>query len=78
MVARRRREKNDRNNKKMLKILAFIRILCLKQQSNILRCFCSLKFGKKLIQSKFFSFIFHSTMIAYTAENGQIKYFAQN
>ena len=38
-----------RNNKAMLKILSLIRILYLKQQSNILRSFYSLKFEKKFI-----------------------------
>ena len=38
-----------RNNKALLKILPFIQIFCLKQQSNILRCFCILKFEQKII-----------------------------
>ena len=62
----------------MLKILPFIRILYLKQQSSILRCFCRLKFGKGLFNNTFFSFIFHSKMIDHAAEKDQIKYFAQN
>ena len=50
----------------------------LKQQTNILRCFCSLKFEKGLFSNKFFSFLFRSKMTVHTAENDQIKYFAQN
>ena len=53
-----------KNNNTMLKILPFIRILYLKQQSSILRCFCRLKFEKSLINNTFFSFIFHSKMIS--------------
>ena len=45
-----------RNNKTILTILSFIRILYLKQQCNILRCLCSLKFGKSLFSNQFFSF----------------------
>ena len=41
-----RRYDKVRNNKTMLKILSFIRIHCLKQESNILPCFCSLEFEK--------------------------------
>ena len=44
-----------RNNKAMSTVLSFIRILYPKQQSNILRCFCSLKFEKKsLFSNKFY------------------------
>ena len=64
-------------NKTMLKILPFIQILCLKQQSNILRCFWSLKFLKNLFSNKLFGFIFRSKLLA-TAEKDQIKYFARN
>ena len=39
-----------------------------KQQSNILQCFCSLKFGKILFSIDFFSFVFHSKMTILTAE----------
>ena len=53
-----------KNNNTMLKILPFIQILYLKQQSSILRCFCRLKFEKSLINNTFFSFIFHSKMIS--------------
>ena len=57
----------------MSKILSFIRILYLKQLSDILQCFCSLKFAKKVC---FFSFIFGTKMVVNTAE--KVKYFAQN
>ena len=56
-----------RSNRTMSKILLFIRILYLKQQSNILRCFCSLKFEKSLFSNNFFSFIFSSKMIVHTS-----------
>ena len=62
----------------MLKILLFIRILYLKQQSHILQCFCRLKFEKRLFSNKFFSFIFRSKKIVHTVEKDQIKYFSQN
>ena len=52
-----------RNNKRMWTILKFILILYPKQQSNILRCFSSLKFQKSLFSNTFFSFIFHIKMI---------------
>ena len=67
-----------KNNKSMLKILGFIRILYLKQQSSILPCFSRLKFGKRLFSNTFLSFIFRSKMIVHTAEKDQIKYFTQN
>ena len=38
-----------RNNKTMLKILSFIRIIYLKQQRNILQCFLQSKIYKKFI-----------------------------
>ena len=57
-----------RNNKALLKILSLIRILYLKQQSNILRMFYSL-FSNK------FSVLYFAV---HTAEKKQIKYFAQN
>ena len=53
-----------KNNSTMLKTLPFIKIIYLKQQSSILRCFCRLKFEKSLINNTFFSFIFHSKMIS--------------
>ena len=46
-----------RNRKTMLTIFPFIQILYLKQQSNILPCFCGLKFERGLFSNKFFSFI---------------------
>ena len=42
-----------RNSKTMLTILSFIRVLYLKQSSNILRCFFSLKFEKILFNNEF-------------------------
>ena len=36
-------------------------IFYLKQQSNVLQCFCSLKFEKRLFSDKFLSFIFCSS-----------------
>ena len=66
------------NNKSTLKVLPFIQILYLKQQSSILWCFSRLKFDKRIFSNTFFSFIFRSTMIVHTAEKYQIKYFAQN
>ena len=62
----------------MPKFLPFVRILYLKQQSSILRCFSRLKFEKSLFSNTLFSFIFCSNMIVHTAEKDQIKYFAQN
>ena len=62
----------------MLKTLSFIRILCLKQQSNILRYFSVSNLKQSLFSNKFFSFIFRKKMIAHTAEKEQVKYFAQN
>ena len=53
-----------KNNNTMLKILPFIQILYLKQQSSILRYFCRLNFEKGLINNMFFSFTFHSKMIS--------------
>ena len=53
----------------------FYRILYLEQQSNILRCFCSLKFGKVYIAI--------SLPVVYFAVEGYttkdlVKYLAQN
>ena len=42
-----------RIKKTMLKYLSFVRSLYLKQQNNILRYFCSLKFEKSLFSNKF-------------------------
>ena len=66
------------NNKTILKILSFIQVIYLNQQSSILWCFCWLKFEKKLFNIRFFSFIFRSNMIAHAAEKDQTKYVAQN
>ena len=65
-------------NKTMLKLLLFIRILYVKQQSSTLRCFSRLKFKKSLFSNTFFNFIFRSKMIVHTAGKDPIKYFAQN
>ena len=62
----------------MLKILSFIRILCLKQQSSIWWCFSRLKFEKSLFSNMFFSFTFRNKMIVHTVVKEQIKRFAQN
>ena len=67
-----------KNNKTILKTLAFIIIICFKKQSSILWWFFRLKFEKTLFSNKFFNFIFHSKIIDHTAEKDQIKYFAQN
>ena len=67
-----------KNNKTMIKILPFIRIFYLKQQSSILWCFSRLKFEKVLFRNTFFSFIFRGKMIVHTAEKDQIRYSAQN
>ena len=66
------------NNEAMSTILSFFPILYLKQQSNILLCFCSLKFEERFLSNKFFNFIFRSEMIVLTAKKDQIKYFAKN
>ena len=66
-------------DKTMLKVVPFIRVLDLKQQSSILRCFCRLKFEKKFLSNTFLSSIFRSKIIVHTAEAPhQIKYFALN
>ena len=66
-----------KNNKTVLKILPFILILYLKQQSSILWCFCGLKFEESF-NNTFFSFIFRCKIIVHAAEKDQIKYFYQN
>ena len=68
----------SKTNKTTLKILSFIQILYLKQESSILRCYSRLKFEKSLFSNTFFSFIFRSKMIVHTAEKEQMKYFVQN
>ena len=68
-----------KNNKTMLKLLPFIRVLYLNQQSSILWCFCRLKPVKKhLFNNTFFSLIVRSKMMVHKAEKNQIKYSAQN
>ena len=67
-----------KNSKTMLKILPFIRIIYLKQQSSISWCFSRLKFEKSLFSNTFFSFVSRSKIIVHTAEKDQVKYFAQN
>ena len=59
-------------------IFPFISTFYLKQQTSILRCFCSLKFEYILFSNKLFRCVFRSKRTIYTAENDQIKYFAQN
>ena len=66
------------NNKTMLKLLPFIRILYLKIQNSILPCFSKLKLKKSLFSNTFFSFIFRSKVIVHTTGKDPIKYFAQN
>ena len=55
MVARRRREAMVmlKTNNAMLKMLPFIRILYLNQQSSILRCFSWSKFEKAFLAIRF-------------------------
>ena len=67
-----------RNNKTMSAILSFISTLYLKQQTNILWCFSSLKFENSLLSSKLLRCIFRSGRKFYAAENDQIKYFVRN
>ena len=67
-----------RNNKTMSAILSFIRILYLKQRTNILWCFCSLKFENSLFSNKIFRYIFYCRGMVYAAEKNQTKYFVQN
>ena len=57
----------------MLTFLSFIRVLYLKQSSNILRCFFSLKLKKICLTTSF-----HIKMNVHTPEKDQIKYFARN
>ena len=62
----------------MSAILSFIWILYLKQQTNILWCFCSLRFESSLFNNNLFRCLFLSKRIAYIAEKEQVKYFLQN
>ena len=59
-------------------IFSFISTLYLKQQTNILRYFPSLKFENSLFSNKLFRCIFRSERKVYTVENDQVKYFVQN
>ena len=61
------------NNKTMTAIFSFISTLYLKQQTNILRCFCSLKFENSLFINTLFRYLFCSKRTIYTVENDQIK-----
>ena len=57
----------------MSAIFSFISTLYLKQQTNVLRCFPSLKFENSLRSNKLFRCIFRSERKIYTAENDQIN-----
>ena len=59
-AARIRREVMARNNEAKAETFSFISTLYLKQQTNILRCFSSLKFGNSLFSNKLFRCIFRS------------------
>ena len=67
-----------RKNKTKSVIFSFISTFYLKQQTNIPRCFCSIKFENNLFSNKLYKRIFRSERKVYTAENDQIKYFVQN
>ena len=56
-------------------MFSFTSALYLKQQTNILQGFSSLKFGNSLFSNKLFRCIFRNKRKDYTAENDQIKYF---
>ena len=57
--------------KQIQRSFSFISTLYLKQQANILCCFCSLKFENSLFSNKLFRCIFRSERKIYTAENDQ-------
>ena len=78
--ARSRRDAIEKvkNNKTISTILSFIQVLHLKQQSNILQCFYSLKFQNNLFRHKLSNCIFRSKTIVYTTKKVHIKYFVQN
>ena len=59
-AARIRREVMARNNEAKAETFSFISTLYLKQQTNILWCFSSLKFGNSLFSNKLFRCIFRS------------------
>ena len=54
----RRNNGKVKNITTMLKIMPFIQILYVEHESSILRCFCRLKFKKRLFNNTFLSFIF--------------------
>ena len=80
MEVRSRREANVevKNNEIISAIFLFIRVLYLKQQNNILPCFCSLKFENSLFSSKLSNCIIRSKRIVYTTKKVYIKYVVQN
>ena len=61
----------------MSAIFSFISTLYLKQQTNVLRFFSSLKFENSLFSNKLFRCTFRSERKIYTAANDQIRYFVQ-
>ena len=60
-----------KNDKTILTILSFVRVL-------YLWCFCSLKFENSLFSNKLFNFIFWSKRIVYTVKKVHIKYIVLN
>ena len=64
-----------RKKKTNSSIFSFFSTLYLKQQANILRCFCSLKFENILFSNRLFRCIFRSERKVYTTENDHRKYF---
>ena len=80
MEVRSRREANVevKNNEIISAILLFIQVLYLKQQKNILPCFCSLKFENSLFSSKLSNCIIRSKRIVYKTKKVYIKYVVQN
>ena len=61
----------------MSAIFSFTSTLYLKQQTNVLRFFSSLKFENNLFSNKLFRCTFRSERKIYTAANDQIRYFVQ-
>ena len=59
------------NNEATSAIFSFISTLYLKQKTNILPCFSSLKFENSLFSNKLLRCIFRSESKVYTFENGQ-------
>ena len=80
MEARSRRDGivKVKNNKTISTILSFIQVLYLKQQSNIVQCFYSLKFENGLFRNKLSNCIYRSKRIVYTTKKVHTKYFVQN